>query len=141
MKRHPDVTKDKGTFSTFTAIFALAVLLFAGLLIDGGLAIHGRQRALDVAEQAARAGADAIDVETLRETGEVVLDVGAECARVDLIMQQYDDIEAGDYECAEGAEEVQVTVTKTIETTFLSLIGINEFTMTVTAAAHPEEGV
>ncbi|MGH3387587.1 MAG: pilus assembly protein TadG-related protein, partial [Actinomadura sp.] len=43
--------RDRGTVSIFTVIFALFVILLAGLLVDGGLAIHARQRAADIAEQ------------------------------------------------------------------------------------------
>ena len=62
--------RDRGTFSMFTVLFVPMVLLFAGLLFDGGLAIHARQRALDIAEQAAckaliRSGEPVGDVDDL----------------------------------------------------------------------------
>jgi Flp pilus assembly protein TadG len=121
--------KDRGTFSMFTVLFVPMVLLFAGLLFDGGLAIHARQRALDIAEQAARAGA----------TGEPVLEDGA-CGRALGFVAEFD---ANGYEgaCAlTAADEVTVQVAKQVDTIFLGLIGVNTFTIEVEASAHPEDG-
>ena len=59
--------------AVFTVVFAAAVFLLAGLLVDGGAAINARLRAADIAEQGARAAADEIDVDRLRETGRIVL--------------------------------------------------------------------
>lgn len=56
----------RGSF-TFAVIFwALIAMMLAGLVVDGGLAITERQRAGDIAEQAARAGADDLDQNALR---------------------------------------------------------------------------
>jgi hypothetical protein len=56
----------RGSF-TFAVIFwALMAMLLAGFVVDGGLAITERQRAGDIAEQAARAGADDLDPAALR---------------------------------------------------------------------------
>ncbi|MFC7104684.1 Tad domain-containing protein [Nonomuraea rubra] len=60
---------ERGSMSVFTVLFSVVVFLLAGLLVDGGSAINARLRAADVAEQAARAGADELDVDHLRETG------------------------------------------------------------------------
>ncbi|GAA3235453.1 Tad domain-containing protein [Actinocorallia longicatena] len=133
---------DRGTFSSFTVIFALAVLLFAGLLIDGGLAIHARQRAFDIAEQAARAGANEIDLDHLRETGEpLITDYGAACGAADELLGNYPEISGSQCGAGEGENEVSVTVTKTVNPTLLSLVHPAPFTMTVTATAHPQEGL
>ncbi|MDR8408543.1 pilus assembly protein TadG-related protein [Nonomuraea sp. 3-1Str] len=68
--------------SVFTVLFSVVVFMLAGLLVDGGAAINARLRAADIAEQAARAGADKIDIDHLRETGETrLLDQGEVCAR------------------------------------------------------------
>jgi Flp pilus assembly protein TadG len=139
VKREERAARDRGTFSMFTVLFVPMVLLFAGLLFDGGLAIHARQRALDIAEQAARAGADEIDVEVLRDTGEPVLEGGA-CGRALEFVAAFD---ANGYDggCAlTGADEVTVQVAKQVDTIFLGLIGVNAFTIEIEASAHPEDG-
>ena len=54
--------------------FAIVLFLCAGLVIDGGLAINKRMRIADDAEQAARIGADSIDVAEFRRTETLVID-------------------------------------------------------------------
>ena len=54
--------------------FAIVLFLCAGLVIDGGLAINKRMRIADDAEQAARIGADSIDVNEFRRTETLVID-------------------------------------------------------------------
>lgn len=57
---------ERGSF-TFAVIFwALMAMMLAGLVVDGGLAITERQNAGDIAEQAARAGANDLDQGALR---------------------------------------------------------------------------
>src|SRR5689334_3526488 len=82
--------RDAGSVAMFTAIFAIAVFALAGLLIDGGSAINERQRIYGIAESAARAGADNVDVPYLKETGKVRVQVAGACDRVEDIVAQYD---------------------------------------------------
>lgn len=63
------LTGDRGSAALFVAIFAPAMIFLAGLVIDGGAAIEARQRAADIAEQAARAAAGQCDVAVLRSRG------------------------------------------------------------------------
>ena len=57
---------ERGSATVFVIGFAIVLFLCAGLVIDGGLAINKRMRIADDAEQAARIGADSIDVTALR---------------------------------------------------------------------------
>src|SRR5207248_915075 len=50
----------------YFAIITVAALAMAGLVIDGGAALASRERAADLATQAARAGADALAPASLR---------------------------------------------------------------------------
>jgi Flp pilus assembly protein TadG len=59
---------ERGSATVFVIGFAMVLLLCAGLVIDGGLAINKRMRIADDAEQAARIGADSIDVAALRRS-------------------------------------------------------------------------
>lgn len=61
---------ERGSMALFVAVFAPAMIFLAGLVIDGGAALEARQRATDIAEQAARAGAGQCDVALLRSTGQ-----------------------------------------------------------------------
>jgi hypothetical protein len=137
MIRVPERRRDRGTVSMYVVLFTPAVFLLAGLLVDGGLAIHARQRAADMAEQAARAGANEIDAEVLRETGEPVIDADrARVAACDLL-DGYDAQVTGST-CDADEEQVVVTVELTVPLHLLGIIpGMSEFTMRSTASAQP----
>ena len=52
--------------AVFTVVFAVAVIFLLALIVDGGNAMNARERAADIAGQAARAAADDISPATLR---------------------------------------------------------------------------
>jgi Flp pilus assembly protein TadG len=135
--------RDRGTVSMFTVIFAMFVILLAGLLVDGGLAIHARQRAADIAEQGARAAADDIDVPYLRTTGKArIADGNTACARARRLVAQYPEV-SGAVECVVSADQQTATVQITIrvELQLLSIMpGFTDFTMTSKASARPLTG-
>ena len=78
-------TGDRGSVTVFTVVFAIAVIFLLGLIIDGGIAMNAKQRAADIAGQAARAAADHIDVAALRDQGIAVLAPGACVAAAKLV--------------------------------------------------------
>jgi Flp pilus assembly protein TadG len=53
-------------------LFALIAMSLAAFVIDGGLAISQRERAADIAEQAARKVANDVDIEKLRTDPDAV---------------------------------------------------------------------
>jgi Flp pilus assembly protein TadG len=131
--------RDRGTISLFTVLFAVSVILLAGLLVDGGLAIHARQRAADIAEQAARAGADDIDVEHLRATGEAKVNADTACGRAVDLLEAYP--ETADHVCVPSADEVRMTVQINVRPQLLSIVpGFGTFTIDASASAHPDVG-
>jgi Flp pilus assembly protein TadG len=132
--------RDRGTIAMYTVLFTPVVLLLAGLLVDGGLAIHARQRAADMAEQAARAGANQIDTDVLRETGRPVLDPGkAQAAACDLLSSYSDQVTGS--QCDADEQEVAVSVQISVKPQLLGIIpGFGEFQMTSTATARPVTG-
>ncbi|MGH3243037.1 MAG: TadE/TadG family type IV pilus assembly protein [Spirillospora sp.] len=132
--------QDRGTIALYTVLFTPIVLLLAGLLVDGGLALHARQRAADMAEQAARAGADQIDTDELRRTGEPVLDPArARAAACDLLAAYPDEVTSS--QCDADEQEVAVTVQITVRPQLLGIIpGFSEFQLTSGATAHPVTG-
>jgi Flp pilus assembly protein TadG len=64
---------ERGAVSTFLAVIALALLMAAGLAIDGGRKVNALREASHLADNAARAGAQAVDLDTLRTTGDLTL--------------------------------------------------------------------
>lgn len=135
-----DDGRDRGTIAMYTVLFTPVVIMLAGLLVDGGLAIHARQRAADMAEQAARAGANQIDTDALRQTGEPVLDPGrARAAACDLLASYSDQVTGS--QCDADEQEVAVSVRISVRPQLLGIIpGFGEFQMTSSATARPVTG-
>jgi Flp pilus assembly protein TadG len=60
---------DRGSGAIAVVLFALVLLALAAFVVDSGMAISQRERAMDYAEQAARYAAQDIDEAALREDG------------------------------------------------------------------------
>jgi hypothetical protein len=123
---------DRGSASGWALGTMLVGLLMTGLVFDGGAAMTTKAAALTVAQQAARAGADQLDLATLRTTGEVQLDPAAA-----------EQVAAGWLEQADVAgtvsattERVTVTVTATGSAVLLSVVGITSYELSATATAE-----
>ena len=67
------VADERGSVAPFVAVIALALLMVAGLVYDGGEVLAAQARARDIAANAARAGAQEIDLDALRLGGAAVL--------------------------------------------------------------------
>ena len=76
---------ERGSVTVFTAVFAIAVIFLLALILDGGSALNARERAMDIAGQAARAAADTIDIQVLRTTGRAVIGPDACTAAASLV--------------------------------------------------------
>ena len=127
---------ESGMVTAFVVIFTLALVLMAGLVLDGGLALAAKVQAVDDAQAAARAGAQAIDIPTYRASGQITLDPAQAAA------------DAEHYLAAAGhtgtvsvnGEQVTVTVTITQPTQILDLAGIDHLTETGSGTATAEQG-
>lgn len=60
---------ERGSVAPFIAIISLALVMVAGMAYDGGQVVAAQARARDLAGNAARAGAQEIDLTVLRATG------------------------------------------------------------------------
>ncbi len=69
---------DQGSVALWVVIFTFAVLVLTTFVVDGGQLMNARERAADMAEQAARASVNDIDITALR-AGQVAISPGA-CA-------------------------------------------------------------
>jgi Flp pilus assembly protein TadG len=127
---------DEGSAAMWLIVVTSALLVMCGLVFDGGAALAAKGRAADVAQQAARAGADALDADTLYRGG------GAGALRAQRAAAV---AEARAVLAAAGvtgdatvtAEGVTVTATSTRPTAILTIIGVDEVTGTATADAVP----
>ena len=68
---------EHGQVTAVVTILVLALLASAGLVLDGGRLLAERRELRDLANGAARAGAQAVSLDDLRGTGEVVIDPAA----------------------------------------------------------------
>jgi hypothetical protein len=66
--------EDRGSITAFVAVVAFALVMVAGMAYDGGRVLVAHQAARNDAEQAARVGAQQIDLTHLRQTNEPRLD-------------------------------------------------------------------
>ena len=72
---------DRGSITAYLLITTVAIFALAGLVLDGGAALAAHGRAADVAQQAARAGADALDETSLRSATPAGLTANPAAAR------------------------------------------------------------
>lgn len=73
---------ESGTVTAFVTIMAVALLAVVGLVADGGFLLAARRQAFDEAEAAARAGAQAVDIDSVRSGGPIRIDPEAARSRV-----------------------------------------------------------
>jgi Flp pilus assembly protein TadG len=71
---------ERGQVTAFVASVMVALLVLAGLTVDGGYALAARRRAVDEANGAARAGAQALALADYRATGTYRLNPAAATA-------------------------------------------------------------
>ncbi|GAA1025650.1 hypothetical protein GCM10009557_00380 [Virgisporangium ochraceum] len=114
----------------------VVLALLAGAVLDGGNAMAARVQALDVAQQAARAGANQLDLAVLRTQGLLRLDpVAARAAAAAFLA----DANVSGTATA-TTEQVTVTVTRSHPTLILQAIGVDAIALSATATAVPETG-
>jgi Flp pilus assembly protein TadG len=139
---------ERGSF-TFAVIFwALMAMMLAGFVVDGGLAITERQRAGDIAEQAARAGAQQLNVNDLRN-GTLTIDEAAACSQAKAVA-----VASGLADSAvtcgpigstttstnQVVPTITVTVTITYSPILLGMFYSPNFTANASATAYPQPG-
>jgi hypothetical protein len=64
---------ESGSVAFIVVMWSLVVVALAGLVIDGSLMISQKERAADLASQAARAQAENVDQNALRTSGDVLI--------------------------------------------------------------------
>ena len=134
--RHARPGTDRGSATGWAIGTILVGLLIVALLFDAAAAMSTRAAALDTAQQAARAGADQLDLTLLRASGQVAIDPAAAHTTAQQWLQQ-----AGtEGTVAATPAQVEVTVTLTQPTVLLAAVGVPTFTITATATARPLTG-
>ncbi len=72
--RFEQLRAEQASVSVFVAVVGVALVMVAGMAYDGGQILAAHASARDLASNAARAGAQEIDLDTLRASGQAELD-------------------------------------------------------------------
>ena len=130
---------EQGQITVFVVVIMVALLAVAGLVYDGGRALAAKTTCIDIAQEAARAGAQQVNLASFRATGQVVLDAAAALAAAQAYLA---DTGTGDTATVTVAgDTVTVAVSSVQPTVFLGLIGIRSLHVTGTATATAESGI
>ncbi len=130
------IRDDRGSATAFGLFLIVVVLVLAGAMIEGGNAMSARGHATDIAQQAARAGADKLDLGALRKEGLVRIDPAAAQAAATAFLAQVG--ETGTVTAT--PTQVSVTVTVTRPGILVPILGIKTLTVRATATAAPITG-
>lgn len=129
MTQHPH-TNDAGQATAFLIIMATALLLLVAFVFDVGAALAERNRNLQLAQEAARAGAQQIDLGAYRADGTVRLDTASATSAAEAFLT-----DAG----VQGSAAVEGdVVTVTAQSTFtFRLLPVGARTASGSASATP----
>ncbi|WP_331773243.1 hypothetical protein OG948_58615 (plasmid) [Embleya sp. NBC_00888] len=135
--RRVSLTGDEGRITAFVAALIAGLLLCAGLVLDGGLALAAKTDALDAAQEAARSGAQALDLAAARGAGPATVDA-AKARQAAL-----DSLAGAGYQGTATVTGARVTVhvTHKQRTQILTLAGVSQITVTASATAEAQRGV
>ncbi len=79
---------ERGSVSAFVAVVAVALVMVAGMAYDGGQIVAAQATARDLAAAAARAGAQELDLDSLRARGKPALDPARATEAVEAFLVQ-----------------------------------------------------
>ena len=128
---------EEGSASVFVVGLATALLMVAGLVHDGGQILAARQEAHAVADNAARAAAQAVDVDALRATGTTRLDP----AEAQAAAATYLDRIGHSGTVLVTDDHVEVVVAVTVDTLLLRAGGLEARTVVGTGEARLVRGI
>ena len=131
------VGADEGMVSAFLLAAMIGLFAVVGLGLDPGEAYATKIKAIGQAEEAARAGAQQIDLTTYRATGTLQLDpVAAEQAA-----QRFLTAEGQTGTVTATTTRVTVTITTGYRTQLWHLAGIDTIAVHATGTAIPQRGI
>lgn len=126
---------DDGAATLWMVFGTIIIFAVAGLVFDGGTLISGKRDTINDAEEAARAGAQAIDAGSVLAGTGPQLDPAAAVARA----EQFLATNGWSGTATADNTSVTVTITRQQPMTFLQTFGLGERTITGTATARPQQ--
>ncbi|MBQ0926685.1 pilus assembly protein TadG-related protein [Saccharopolyspora endophytica] len=127
---------EHGRVTAFVVVITTACLLFAGLVLDGGLALAAKTQAIGHAQQAARAGAQELDLAAYRAGGQPQLEPG----KAQTAARRYLGAVGATGTVTADATTVRVHVDAQQRTQILGLIGLGEIPVSAEGQARPDQG-
>lgn len=128
---------DTGQVTAFVVVLSVTLVAVAGLVLDAGLALSAKVQALDVAQSAARAGAQQLDLYAYRTGGPAQLDPSRAAAAARGWLAS-----AGMSGTASATSTtVTVTVHRTTRTQLLQLVGVRTLSVSASATATAVQGI
>lgn len=133
--------RESGSVTLWVVIMTVPLIAAIGLVYDGGLALAAKGQAISDAYGAARAGAEALNVTSVRVSGgPATLDVAAaQQAAVTFLSQA--GVPPGQAQIAVTPDEVTVTVNLMSPAPILNIIDVHGFHVTGHGSAKPIRGV
>jgi Flp pilus assembly protein TadG len=128
--------RQQGQILVFVVGVTMALLLLAGLSIDGGRILSARARALDEAQEAARSAVQQLDQPALRQGQATPIDPVA-ARRVAL---QYLAATGDQGVVSVSGSDVTVTVSRSVAMEVLGIAGIGPVTVSASGTAHASRG-
>jgi Flp pilus assembly protein TadG len=128
---------DRGAATLWMVFGTVIVMAVCGLVFDGGALISAKRDTINDAEEAARAGAQAIDVAAVYgPAGHRQLDPAAATARAEAFLAT----NGWQGTATADTTSVTVTITRRQSMTFLATFGLTDRTVTGTATARAQQG-
>jgi hypothetical protein len=128
---------DAGQITAFVVVIMAALILLVGLVLDGGLTLDARERALAEAQEAARAGAQAINLAIYRQNGSLVINPAEAAADARAYLVGIG--ASGTVSIAGNVVTVTVSIVQPMQ--ILDAAGLESITVHATASAIPERGI
>jgi hypothetical protein len=135
-RRRDRARRDCGQVTPFVVILSTALIAFAGLVFDAGMALSAKTQALDAAQAAARSGAQELDLLAYRTTGVARLDP----ARARATALHWLTAAGLRGEASATTAVVTVTVRRSHRTQLLGLVGVSRLDVSATATATARQG-
>src|SRR3954463_10093294 len=118
---------ERGSISIWLAVSSLVMMILVGLAVDLGGQVHAKQRAHDIAAEAARTGGERVQAAPAIEGRYLGVDTTA--ARIAAEQYLASAGVTGTVQIT-GGDTITVEVTDTYTPEFLSFIGIGDLTVT-----------
>lgn len=133
-RRARSLDSERGSVLITGLLLSLALLMVIGFAVDVGHAFLVKRDLASIADDAALSGSQAIDMQTLHESGAVQLE--PEQARAEALRTVAANPSVTGQATA-TASGVTVTVTRRVPTILLALVGLRTLTISAHATATP----